>query len=89
MLEVEVTVGEVKVRAKALVDTGAQATLVKRGLLPTDLFKVSDRPLMLKTVSGEELFGGKMEVKDDCRLSGRGGGWAAKAQPVEDDGGGT
>ena len=52
-MEVEVRVGEVKVRARALVDTGAQATLVRRGLLPAEVFKDSNRPLMLKTVSGE------------------------------------
>ena len=49
-------------QAKALVDTGAEATLVRRGLLPEGCFQESKRPLMLLTVSGDKLEGGRQEV---------------------------
>ena len=62
MLEVVIRVGEVRVQAKALVDTGAEATLVRRGLLPEGCFQESKRPLMLRTVSGDQLEGGRQEV---------------------------
>ena len=62
MMNVEVEVDGHKVEAKALIDTGAQTSLVKKDLVPPSLFRSSQRPLILKTVSGEELPGGRQEV---------------------------
>ena len=45
-----------------LIDTGAEANLVKRGLVRECLFRHSDRPLTLTTASGSLLFGSKREA---------------------------
>jgi hypothetical protein len=52
MLEVDIEVARVHRRANALVDTGAQTSLVRRDLLPSYCFVKSNKPLILKTVSG-------------------------------------
>ena len=62
MLEVWITAGGISVQAQALVDTGAETTLVRRGLLPEVCFQESRRPLLLRTVSGQQLEGGRHEV---------------------------
>ena len=62
MLEVCVRVDGYDRKARALIDTGAQTSLVRRALLPDSCFTRSSKPLLLKTVSGEELHGGKDEV---------------------------
>jgi hypothetical protein len=62
MLVVEVEAGGMQKKARALIDTGAQTSLVRRNLLPDSCFTRSAKPLLLKTVNGEELHGGKDEV---------------------------
>ena len=47
----------------ALVDTGAQANLVRRGLFSSECFRPARVPLALTTVSGEVLPGGRSEIK--------------------------
>ena len=47
--------------AKALVDTGAQANLIKKGLV-ANLAKPCKRPLRLVTANGDVLPGGDTEV---------------------------
>lgn len=63
MLEVDIDIAGVHRKATALVDTGAQTSPVRRDLLPRHCFTPSNRPLILKTVSGEELAGGRNEAK--------------------------
>ena len=45
-----------------LIDTGAQANLVRRDLFPADCFRPARRPLAFSTVSGETLPGGQYEI---------------------------
>lgn len=61
-MDVEVEAGGVKIPAKALIDTGAQTCLVKKGLLPEAVFRAAERPLVLRTVSGEAIPGGQREA---------------------------
>ena len=63
MMNVVVQAGAVRRTFKALIDTGAQTSLVRRGSLPESCFQPARRPLLLRTVSGEELQGGKQEVQ--------------------------
>lgn len=46
-----------------LVDTGAQANLVRRGVLPERLFAPAERPLSLSTACGQAMDGGQREVQ--------------------------
>jgi hypothetical protein len=62
MMEVTVRAAGHTRSATALVDTGAQTTLVRRDLFPSDAFCDSNHPLLLRTVSGEQLQGGQREV---------------------------
>ena len=62
MMSVIVEVHDLQVQAKALIDTGAQTSLVRKGLFPESCFRRARRPLVLKTVSGEELPGGRDEL---------------------------
>ena len=50
------------VEVQELVDTGAQASLVRSNLLPSGSMRLSKKPLLLRTASGEELQGGKHEA---------------------------
>ena len=63
MMTVEADIGGHVLEAKALVDTGARTSLVRKDLLPERFFRRLRKPLVLKTVSGEELPGGKQEVE--------------------------
>ena len=63
MMDVDVKCGGKQRKLKALIDTGARTNLIKRGLLPEDCFRPARRPLLLKTVSGEELPGGRQEAQ--------------------------
>jgi hypothetical protein len=62
LLEVTVEANGECYQAKALIDTGAQTSLCRRDLLPEACFTQSSKPLLFKTVSGEELNGGKNEA---------------------------
>ena len=53
----------------ALVDTGAQANLVRRGPFPSKCFRPALVPLDLTTVSGEVLPGGRSEIKLSLSVS--------------------
>ena len=48
---------------RALVDTGAEASLIRRGMIPQAWFKRSADPLLLVTASGEQMGGGQHEVE--------------------------
>ena len=63
MVEVEISVcGQTK-KIKALIDTGAQANLLREDLFPSEIWKSSKNPLALTTVNGEILSGGRREVQ--------------------------
>ena len=47
---------------RVLVDTGAQANLIRTGVVPFAMFRPAYRPLRLLTVSGGTLGGGSREV---------------------------
>ena len=49
--------------SRAVIDTGSQMSLVRRDLLPWAFFQMSLHPLLLTTVSGEELMGGQEEAE--------------------------
>jgi len=53
--------GENKV-VKALIDTGAQINVVKRGLFPENVMKPAKKPLMLTLADGQAFWGGDREV---------------------------
>jgi hypothetical protein len=63
LMDVKVEVSAKKLEAKALVDTGAQTSLIRRDLLPDTCYRRARRPLLLKTASGEALAGGADEVE--------------------------
>jgi hypothetical protein len=53
---------EVVSQCTALVDTGAEICLVKKGLIPSDLFVAAQRPVRLVGANGKRLEGGDREV---------------------------
>ena len=59
LLTIHITIGDVRRTAKALIDTGAQVSIVRQGLLPDECFRAARKPLLLKTASGELLPGGQ------------------------------
>ena len=59
LMHVVLEAGGVVRHARALVDTGAQVSLIRTGLLPDEVFQPARRPLALKTASGEPLQGGQ------------------------------
>ena len=63
LMEVEATVHGVKRTMRVLIDTGAQANLVRQDLFPGSCFKPARRPLALSTVSGDMLPGGQREIR--------------------------
>ena len=63
LMEVIATAGREKLPMKVLIDTGAQANLVRRDLFPPECLRPARKPLALSTVSGEALPGGQQEVK--------------------------
>ena len=50
-------------KLKILVDTGAEANIVKFGLLPDNLFQKTNKPLYFCTANGQPLNGGKRIIK--------------------------
>ena len=46
-----------------LVDTGAQVSLVKAGLLPPECLTASQRPVRLKVANGQYMVGGTKEAQ--------------------------
>ena len=62
-LKVRVMCGRKEVIADALVDTGAQVSLVQNGLFPDTYLKSSDRAVRLKVANGEIMGGGAHEAE--------------------------
>ena len=53
---------------KILVDTGAEANLVRKNLLPRELFYPSHNHLRLLTANGQDMQGGQREINLDLRF---------------------
>ena len=66
-LEVELPNGDLKV-LKVLVDTGAEANLVKKKLIPSRLMFAAEKPLKLVTANGKLLGGGDTCVNLNMRF---------------------
>ena len=47
---------------KSLIDSGAEANLVRRDLFPKSVLKPTPNPLTLVTANGEQMDGGRKEV---------------------------
>ena len=61
-LKVRALCGEVEEAFDVLVDTGAQVSLVKAGLLPPECLTDSRRPVRLKVANGQYMVGGTKEA---------------------------
>ena len=61
-LEVRALCGEVEKVFDVLVDTGAQVSLVKAGLLPPECLTDSRKPIWLKVANGQYMVGGTKEA---------------------------
>ena len=61
-LKVRALCGEVEKVLDMLVDTGAQVSLVKAGLLPPECLTDSRRPVRLKVANGQYMAGGTKEA---------------------------
>ena len=61
-LKVRALCGEVEKVFDVLVDTGAQVSLVKAGLLPPECLNDSRRPVRLKVANGQYMVGGRKEA---------------------------
>ena len=61
-LKVRALCGEVEKVFDVLVDTGAQVSLVKAGLLPPECFTDSRKPVRLKVANGQYMVGGTKEA---------------------------
>ena len=61
-LKVRALCGEVERSFDVLVDTGAQVSLVKAGLLPPECLTNSRKPVRLKVVNGQYMVGGTKEA---------------------------
>ena len=62
-LKVRVMGGRKEVIADVLVDTGAQVSLVRKGLFPDTCLQSSDRPVRLKVANGGIIGGGAREAE--------------------------
>ena len=63
LMEVTATCGAVSRKLRALVDTGAEANLIRHDIFPKDCFRPAREPLALSTVNGNALPGGRNEVQ--------------------------
>ena len=59
-----------EVRALALVDTGAEVNLVRRGLVDEGLFRRSENPRRLVVANQSDMVGGLMEVECELQMKG-------------------
>ena len=62
-LKIRSLCGEVEGVLNVLVDTGAQVSLVKAGLLPQECLTASRRPVRLKSANGQYMDGGTKEAE--------------------------
>ena len=67
-LSVRVMCGRKEVNADVLVDTGAQVSLVRKGLVPDTCLKSSDRPVCLKVANDKIMGGGACEAELDLEF---------------------
>ena len=75
LIEVELPDGNFQ-NLKILIDTGAEANLIRKGLLPSHLFAVAKEPLIFVAANGQRLGGGsrviplnlyfQQEMQGDC-----------------------
>jgi len=80
-MEVEVTIKSGKKKmARVLIDTGAEANLVGSDLFDEEDFEPAMKPLQLRTVSGEQLQGGKKVIRLQLAFCGRAVGTSALQQ---------
>jgi len=63
MVEVIISVGDCQRKIRALIETGAQANLIRGNIFPDEFWENSKQPLALTTVNGEILSGGRREVQ--------------------------
>ena len=67
-LKIRALCGEVERVFNVLVDTGAQVSLVKAGLIPPECLTASRRPVRLKVANGQYMMGGTKEAEIALRL---------------------
>jgi hypothetical protein len=60
-----------KFQAKALVDTGAEVSLIKKDLVPEKFFTPAKNPLRLVAANNQKLSGGSLEVVAELQLQAR------------------
>ncbi len=65
---------------QALIDTGSEVCLVKRGLFPVDCFEHFTRPVTLTTANSQRMAGGVQEALLTLEFAGRD---RYNAQPVQ------
>ena len=70
-LKVRALCGEVETVFDVLVDTGAEVSLVKAGLLPPECLTDSQKPVRLKVANGQYMVGGTKEAarKSSCKVA--------------------
>ena len=71
LLKVQVQCGKKEVIADVLVDTGAQVSLVRKGLFSETFLKPSRRPVRLKVANNEIMAGGTHEATISIEISER------------------
>jgi hypothetical protein len=55
---------------KALVDTGAEVNVIRRGMVPSEFLTLNDRPITLSGADSTMLNGGKMGAEGTAVLEG-------------------
>ena len=60
-----------EIQADALVDTGAEVSIIKKGLVPDSLLMEAKQPLRLVAANSQTMQGGTMEVQVELRLQAR------------------
>ena len=69
-LWIDLWVNDKKFRVKALVDTGAEVNVIKRGLLPESFTHQNAKPITLTAADSSNLKGGQKGVSGDAILGG-------------------
>ena len=63
--------GNTTLQLQALIDTGSEVCLVKRGLFPEDCFEHSTRPVTLTTANYQRMAGGYRKPSSHWNFAGR------------------